>query len=81
VQRAFESLEAARQRAFAGKWRFDRSLRMLAGSPRTLTAATWLGSWWPSTVRQLVQIAGDLRYARPLTSEHAAAAPRAASRA
>jgi flavin-dependent dehydrogenase len=53
-------LEAARRRAFAGKWRFNRGLRAVVASPGALRAAgtaAWLA---PAIPRRLLQYAGDL---------------------
>ena len=58
---AFARLRAARAREFAGKWRVNRSLRVLVGSPRAVAVASSLVAHWPAPVRMLVGIAGDVR--------------------
>jgi flavin-dependent dehydrogenase len=54
-----ESHDAARRRAFARKWRFNRALRWLVGSPRALGAAAVAAGVGPSAVRRLISRAGD----------------------
>jgi menaquinone-9 beta-reductase len=57
-------LAAARQREFAGKWRFNRALRALVASPRVVDAAAF-GAWLaPSVVRAVIARAGDCDAAR-----------------
>lgn len=63
-QPAFASLGARRQREFAGKWRINRALRVMVGSPRALGLAALASAWWSSPVAYLIQIAGDVRLAR-----------------
>lgn len=72
-QPAYDRLHRVRQQAFAAKWRFNRALRMLAGSPRALTLAAWLSEWWDAPVQQLVRIAGDVRHAVPPIADETAA--------
>ena len=55
----WRALHRARAREFAGKWRMNRALRLLAGSPRALDAGALLSRWWDLPVRYLVAIAGD----------------------
>jgi menaquinone-9 beta-reductase len=60
---AHERLRRARAREFAGKWRFNRTLRALVGSPSALVLAargTVLSSGW---LHHVVRYAGDLRAA------------------
>jgi menaquinone-9 beta-reductase len=57
-------LAAARQKEFAGKWRFNRALRALVASPRAIDAAAF-GAWLaPSVVRAVIARAGDCDAAR-----------------
>ena len=57
-------LLAARRREFAGKWRFNRALRALVGSPRSLCAPrrSAPGGHRPGS-QQTIRYAGDLRAA------------------
>jgi len=51
---------AERRRAeFAGKWRFNRALRALVGSPRAVEAATLGASVAPGVLRAIIAHAGD----------------------
>ena len=53
-------LAAAREREFVGKWRFNRALRQLAGSPAGVRAAgfaTRLSSW---PISRIIGYAGDV---------------------
>jgi flavin-dependent dehydrogenase len=52
-------LDAARQREFRGKWRFNRSLRALVSSPIAVRAAGFMASLSPAALRQVVSYAGD----------------------
>ena len=49
----------ARQREFGSKWRFNRVLRGLVGSPLGVRGATLGGRIAPSAIRALVRYAGD----------------------
>ena len=62
---AHQQLWQARAAEFGGKWRVNRALRSLVGSPRGVTVAAALTSRWPAPVRFLVGVAGDVRLARP----------------
>lgn len=66
---AFGRLGAMRAGEFAAKWRLNRGLRALVGSPRAVRAAARLTRYWPAPVRHLVALAGDvplaLRTCRP----------------
>ena len=64
---AVATLERARARAFAGKYRFNRALRTLSGSPRALTAMGWLSARWSTPAEAIVRTAGDIRRA-PITA-------------
>jgi menaquinone-9 beta-reductase len=71
---SFSMLQRRRQYEFAPKWRFNRTLRWLAGSPVALDVAAWLTARWSGPVRLIVQEAGDVRYSlRPGVDETAAA--------
>lgn len=60
---AAHTLETARRAAFAGKWRFNRSVRALVDAPALVTAATVVARAWPSALAALVRYAGDVRRA------------------
>src|SRR5262249_26036225 len=51
---AHARLAAARARAFAGKWRFNRTLRALVASPRALDAAALGARVAPAAFRALI---------------------------
>ena len=57
---ACTSLQAAREKEFGLKWRLNRGLRALAGSPRSITIAARLAKQWQAPVRALVHLAGDV---------------------
>jgi flavin-dependent dehydrogenase len=57
---AWATLGAARASEFAGKWRLNRGLRTLVGSPRGVRAAAFLAARWGAPVRTLVALAGDV---------------------
>lgn len=52
-------LDAQRRREFAPKWRFNRALRSLVGSPRAIGAATFGARLAPSILRAVIARAGD----------------------
>jgi len=54
------SLQAARAKEFGSKWRLNRGLRALAGSPRSVAIAASLSKRWQAPVRVLVRLAGDV---------------------
>jgi flavin-dependent dehydrogenase len=58
------SLDVARRREFGPKWRFNRMLRGLVGSPVGVRGATLGGRVAPSAVRALIRYASDCRFAR-----------------
>lgn len=58
-----DRLSARRQLEFAGKWRFNRSLRALVGSPIGVWAATKSARVAPSVVRALITHASDCEVA------------------
>jgi flavin-dependent dehydrogenase len=57
---AWRALQTARAREFAGKWRINRALRKLAGSPRALGLAALVAEYWADPVKYLVGVAGDV---------------------
>jgi geranylgeranyl reductase family protein len=57
---SWTALQAARRREFSGKWRVNRLLRTLAGSPRALALASSIAGRWADPVRYLVGVAGDV---------------------
>lgn len=61
---AFERLRAARAREFGGKWRVNRAIRSLVGSPGGIQFAACLAEYWPAPVRALIGVAGDVRLAQ-----------------
>jgi geranylgeranyl reductase family protein len=54
------SLQAARAKEFGSKWRLNRGLRALAGSPRSVAIAARVSRHWQTPVRALVRLAGDV---------------------
>lgn len=52
-------LAAERQRAFGGKWRFNRALRALVASPRAIDAAAVAARLAPGVLRAVIARAGD----------------------
>jgi len=52
-------LAAARRRAFAGKWRFNRALRSLVASPSGVLAAAAAARIVPGVLRAIIARAGD----------------------
>jgi hypothetical protein len=58
-QPAWRGLQQARRRAFAGKWRFNRILRLLAGSPQGVRFAARIAETWNWPVQQVIRFAGD----------------------
>jgi flavin-dependent dehydrogenase len=65
---AHDRLWQARVREFSGKWRVNRALRSLVGSPRAVGLAAKLASRWPAPVRLLINMAGDVNLARESTN-------------
>jgi flavin-dependent dehydrogenase len=57
---ACTSLRAARAKEFGSKWRLNRALRALAGSPPSLAVAAGVAKRWHAPVRALVHLAGDI---------------------
>jgi flavin-dependent dehydrogenase len=52
-------LAADRRRAFAGKWRFNRAIRALVSSPRSVDAAAFAARLAPGVLRAVIARAGD----------------------
>lgn len=63
-QPAHDWLATARAREFAGKWRVNRALRTLVGSPRALDLAAVVSRRWTAPVEYLIGVAGDVSLAR-----------------
>ncbi|HYS25108.1 MAG TPA: NAD(P)/FAD-dependent oxidoreductase [Vicinamibacterales bacterium] len=61
---ACTSLQAVRAKEFGAKWRMNRGLRALVGSPHGVAVASTLARGWPAPVRMLVRLAGDVKLAR-----------------
>jgi menaquinone-9 beta-reductase len=62
-QDAHLRLRAARRREFLPKWRFNRTLRSIVGSPSTVRLADRGASLAPAIVRGLIRYAADLNAA------------------
>jgi flavin-dependent dehydrogenase len=60
---AHARLQAARRREFAAKWRFNRTLRWLVGSPGAVRAAGYGAAVLPHVLRHAIRYAGDVRAA------------------
>lgn len=60
---AHDQLHAGRRREFSGKWRINRTLRALVGTPRAVELATHVSRHWNAPVRTLIGIAGDVNVA------------------
>ena len=56
---AHVALAERRKAAFGGKWRLNRGIRRLVGSPRAVSVAAHVASIAPALVRALVSAAGD----------------------
>ena len=56
-------LAAARRRDFTAKWRFNRALRALVGSPVCVRMAARGAAWAPQVLQQAIRYAGDLSVA------------------
>jgi flavin-dependent dehydrogenase len=63
-QPAYYQLAAHRRREFQVKWRINRALRMMVGSPGAVGLAAFISAWWPAPVEYLIQLAGDVSLAR-----------------
>ena len=60
---AHERLLDARRREFSRKWRFNRGLRALVGSPAAVRAAGYGASLAPALLHHLIAYAGDVEAA------------------
>lgn len=58
-RRALAELSVGRQRTFAGKWRFNRTIRALVASPSAVAAAAAAGRAFPSALKTVIRYAGD----------------------
>jgi flavin-dependent dehydrogenase len=70
---AHQALGAARSREFSLKWRLNRGLRVLVGSPRAVGVATKVSTFWEAPIRLLIALAGDVPLAerrRPVAPLH-----------
>ncbi len=56
---AHVQLERMRRQAFRSKWRFNRALRALAGSPLAMRVASRGADWAPAWVERTIRYAGD----------------------
>ena len=57
---AFATLHARRAREFSSKWRINRALRSIVGSPRALDLAAMISKRWSTPVEYLIGVAGDV---------------------
>jgi flavin-dependent dehydrogenase len=57
---AYRSLHIARVREFSRKWRFNRALRAMVGSPSVVNAAAYGAAVAPMLLRGIIRYAGDL---------------------
>ncbi len=60
LDRAHLDLAARRRRAFAAKWRFNRTLRSLVASPGSVTAAAATARVLPPVFARMIRYAGDV---------------------
>jgi flavin-dependent dehydrogenase len=67
---AYLRLHATRFREFRTKWRFNRILRSLAGSPAAVSLAAAAASVVPSLVEGAIRYAGDVDVARVGDAHH-----------
>lgn len=58
---AHHDLDRVRRREFGGKWRFNRALRALVGSPSAMRVAAAGAQWSPALLERVIQHAGDAR--------------------
>ena len=56
----YAALGAARRREFSAKWRVNRALRSIVGSPALLQLAATVSRHWPVPVEYLIGVAGDI---------------------
>jgi menaquinone-9 beta-reductase len=57
---AYRELGVARSHEFSRKWRLNRGLRLLVGSPRAVGLVTRVSTFWEAPVRLLIALAGDV---------------------
>jgi flavin-dependent dehydrogenase len=60
AERAVDRLATDRRRAFATKWRFNRSLRRLVASPRSVAGAAVAARVMPHVFQAMIRYAGDV---------------------
>ena len=60
----YRRLREARRREFSGKWRINRALRALVGSPAAVRIAAAISARWARPVQYLIGVAGDIPLAR-----------------
>jgi flavin-dependent dehydrogenase len=72
------ALDRMRRREFAGKWRVNRALRALVGSPSGVALAARVARYWDLPIRSLVAIAGDVALAQTVDARGQATGPRLA---
>jgi flavin-dependent dehydrogenase len=61
---AYRRLEAWRRREFQVKWRINRALRRVVGSPRAVGLAALVSTRWSAPVEYLIHLAGDVGLAQ-----------------
>ena len=61
---AYARLATLRRREFSTKWRINRALRVMVGSPGAVGLASLVSNWWSGPVEYLIQLAGDVGLAR-----------------
>jgi len=61
---SYARLGALRRREFSTKWRINRALRVMVGSPGAVGLASLVSNWWSAPVEYLIQLAGDVALAR-----------------
>jgi menaquinone-9 beta-reductase len=61
---AYARLAGLRRREFSTKWRINRALRVMVGSPGAVGLASLVSNWWSGPVEYLIQLAGDVGLAR-----------------
>jgi flavin-dependent dehydrogenase len=60
-----DRLWGTRAHEFASKWRVNRALRAVVGSPRALGLAAGLARRWPAPVEYLIGVAADVKTVAP----------------
>jgi flavin-dependent dehydrogenase len=60
LDRSVTRLAGDRRRAFAAKWRFNRSLRRLVASPQAVTGAAMVARVLPRVFESVIRYAGDV---------------------